>query len=239
MWGGDSVQNAPSDGDMMKTDIDASYVGETARPWRERVREHYLNLKNGAVSSFIIAHWMEAHPTIMEAPEFKWQVLDAYSDALRRQLCEGLNIITAGVLNKRLEFHQNIICRLQAATTTELTEKELQKALERKKEYNMRLKRFINIMSESNTVIENKNKKKCIQDVSNLLNCSRYNSKKSQASIEVTKRKRASMESSTPVSQRRESVLLDMLEDSPIEVENSRESSAYSVSEDVLPGEKN
>ena len=66
-----------------------SYVGETSRPWRERVAEHMRNLKNGSATSFIIGHWMEKHEGSLEAPKFKWRVLDSYKDALRRQLCEG------------------------------------------------------------------------------------------------------------------------------------------------------
>ena len=37
------------------TASDMSYIGETARPLRERVIEHMSNLKNGSMKSFIIA----------------------------------------------------------------------------------------------------------------------------------------------------------------------------------------
>ena len=43
-----------------------SYIGETARPFRERVAEHLRNLANGSTKSFIIAHWMEAHESSLE-----------------------------------------------------------------------------------------------------------------------------------------------------------------------------
>ena len=57
-------------GDRVSSKI-LSYIGETARPWRERVREHQLNLKNGNPKSFIISHWLDAHPMSVEPPEFE------------------------------------------------------------------------------------------------------------------------------------------------------------------------
>ena len=165
LWGG-SLENIasriPSDngGEIM------SYIGETARPWRERVREHYLDLKNGSPGSFIISHWLEKHTTSCDPPEFKWEVIDAYSDALRRQLCEGLQIIDSGVLNRKMEFHNNLICRMRTATARdELTEKELQKEMDQRRLHKMKIKKFICIMSGVSNVInlsENNKKKKLL-----------------------------------------------------------------------------
>ena len=42
--------------------------------------DYYQNLKNGSSKSFIITHWMEAHGESDEPPEFKWCVLDSYTD---------------------------------------------------------------------------------------------------------------------------------------------------------------
>ena len=109
--------------------------------------------------SFIISHWMDSHPTSLEAPEFKWQVMDSYGDALRRQLSEGLHIMEAGALNKRLEFHNNIICRLRPSTSQDMSENELQKALEKKRVYHSKINKFIDVMSNMNSVIVNRKKK--------------------------------------------------------------------------------
>ena len=68
----------------MMMSIEVSYIGERSRPYRERVNEHIQNLRNGSTKSFMISHWMEAHGSGTEAPEFKWQVLDSYIDALRQ-----------------------------------------------------------------------------------------------------------------------------------------------------------
>ena len=125
-----------------------SYIGETARPLRERVVEHMSNLKNGSMKSFIISHWMDVHGTSVVAPEFKWQVLDKYSDALRRQLAEGLHIMNSGVLNKKVEFSTNIICRMQATTTATTSEAELQKELDERRVYKDKLRNFVSVMSK-------------------------------------------------------------------------------------------
>ena len=87
-----------------RENVNISYIGETSRPFRERVFEHFQNLKNGSTQSFMISHWMEAHETSSESPEFEWQIIDSYPDALRRQLCEGLYILEEGALNKKMNL---------------------------------------------------------------------------------------------------------------------------------------
>ena len=42
------------------------YVGETSRPWRERIREHLNNASNWMPKSFILDHWMCSHSTETE-----------------------------------------------------------------------------------------------------------------------------------------------------------------------------
>ena len=123
--------------------VEVSYIGETSRPLRERVWEHNQNLRNGSTKSFILSHWMDAHSGSNEPPEFKWTIMDSYTDALRRQLAEGLLILKSGVLNKKLEFNNNLICRMEARTNGALSEKELQKELSERKAYNEKLKNFI------------------------------------------------------------------------------------------------
>ena len=111
------MNNVPIGGDVgsENSNNEVSYVGERSYPLRERVWEHTQNNKNGNPKSFIISHWMEAHADNIEAPEFEWKVVDAYTDALRRQLGEGLHIMESVALNKKLEFNNNLICRMEVA----------------------------------------------------------------------------------------------------------------------------
>ena len=77
------------------------------------------------------------------APEFKWKILDSYKDALRRQLCEGLYILEAGALNKKVEFNRNIICRLESPVDTLVTNKQLKQEINRRRTYNEKIACFI------------------------------------------------------------------------------------------------
>ena len=123
--------------------VNAVYIGETSRPFRERISEHLSSLKNGSYKSFIIAHWMEEHESSMIPPVFKWEIIDGYKDALRRQLGEGLYILKEGGLNRKNEFNSNAICRLQATMNECLSDKEMQQELEARKSYNMRIRKFV------------------------------------------------------------------------------------------------
>ena len=105
------LQNADSDPNVETT---FCYVGETSRPIRERVLEHENNKLNWSKKSFQLAHRMEKHPTDLECPRFKFVVIGQYKDALRRQLGEALHIMDSGNLNRKMEFNQNEICRLES-----------------------------------------------------------------------------------------------------------------------------
>ena len=48
------------------------------------------------MDSYQIIHWMEQHGMDMTCPEFDFEVLARYSDPLRRQINEGLNILKLG-----------------------------------------------------------------------------------------------------------------------------------------------
>ena len=198
-----------------------------------------MNLKNGNPKSFIISHWLDAHPMSVEPPEFEWKVVDAYSDALRRQLCEGLQILETGSLNKRLEFNNNNLCRMRVSSSnSDLTEKELQRELDKKKEFNGRIKKFISVMSKLSTAIEIKKKNVQNHPMNNLIFCSRSN-RGAQFPIKTPlKRKRSVMDTSTPISSRREVKLIEMEEDLPIEKDKSNHSNSYDTSDDKIPLEK-
>ena len=48
-----------------------------------------------------------------------------------------------GALNRKNEFNNNMICRMRAMLKDTMSEKELQKELEARKEYNDRLRSFV------------------------------------------------------------------------------------------------
>ena len=123
------------------------------------------NLRNGVTNSFQIQHWMEMHQESTTAPEFKWSILDSYKDALRRQLCEGLYILESGSLNRKHEFNRNLICRMEATLDSHLSDSQLKREIEDRKQYKDRVKNFIEKMSvmsdDINLCKGKKNQTKC------------------------------------------------------------------------------
>jgi len=194
---------------------------------------------------------MEAHRSSEEAPDFKWEILEAYPDALRRQLAEGLHILEAGGLNKHMEFNSKILCRLGPVSQRELTEKELKKELEQKREEKVKLQNFIaELVEKDNNVIDlfggkpNKKKKTQVakQKVINLL-CCRSNTPSSarEGGLTDRKRKRETMETSFPITERRENNLIELEEDSPIGRSFDAQLNGSIVSDesgDVIPSSK-
>ena len=222
--------------DRIHSDHSAVYIGETSRPFRARVYEHMQNLKNGNPKSFIISHWMEEHSTSTDAPEFKWQIVDSYKDALRRQLGEGLYIMKEGVLNKKNEFNANAIYRMQAQLDNTLSEEELHKEIEERRAYKLKIKNFVLCMKKISPVFCDKNmspKKNVDVDDPNQLLCCRSTGE----ATPISKRKRDGMETSTPILERRETTLIDMEEDSPINKCVDR-SCTSDESGDIIPTSK-
>ena len=75
---------------------ECTYVGETGRNFRCRVREHMSNLKNWSKNSFQIVHWMNEHAMDTDPPYFKFKIISQHKDALSHQLNEALWIINQG-----------------------------------------------------------------------------------------------------------------------------------------------
>ena len=86
-------------------------------------------------------------------PQFKFEVLTSYKDALRRQLAEGLYILEKGDLNKRCEYNSNEICRLAPVSSHREIEKEGKSIMARNGEMEGRYRDFVNVMS---AVLRNK-----------------------------------------------------------------------------------
>ena len=123
-----------------------TYIGETSRPWRSRVSEHLNNATMWRQKSFILEHWMTHHGTETVRPTFNFKVLECYGDALRRQLAEGLYIIDRGGLNRRNEFCQNNLCRLQIKLTDDQQEETAKQIAQEKRDLNEKLENFIDVM---------------------------------------------------------------------------------------------
>ena len=203
------------------------------------------NLKKGSIKSFIISHWMDAHESSNDPPEFEWKIVESYSDALRRQLCEGLYILEEGALNRKNEFNNNMICRMRAMLKDTMSEKELQKELEARKEYNDRLRSFVVKKSKKSSVFDCKglsssrrNKLQSLPQDSNDPLCCRYSIDQYLVSLPLKRKRKKNMETSTPVSGRRENKLIDLGEDSPIGANEQNVSSVTDDSGDIIPTTK-
>ena len=175
-----------------KTKFNATYIGETCRPWRERILEHQENANNWRSCSFIIEHWMKAHPVDTKPPEFKFKILENYPDALRRQLSEAIHILESGGLNKRMEFNANFLCRLEPRKTPKEMENDARIKLSEKKLFVEKIENFINVMY-------NVSKCQVNHHVSNQINTtSRSNKRGTSSSTSECAPKQARMEASTP-----------------------------------------
>ena len=93
---------------------------------------------------------MEFHSTVQSCPQFKFEVIDRYTDPLRRQLCQGLNILSTGTMNRKMEFHENLICRMEPGNGSQAKEDELKTELVHRRlhrdnmqEFNMEYNRIV------------------------------------------------------------------------------------------------
>ena len=85
-----------------------TYVGETSRPFRARVAEHYRKARLLKPQSFMVQHWAKHHYTSDTQPEFKFKVV--------RTCSEAVWINEMGNLNSKSEFGLNHLCRLVSET---------------------------------------------------------------------------------------------------------------------------
>ena len=91
---------------------------------------HMNNLTQIKKESFGVLHWMLHHPLSPVPPSIKFKRVSSHKDALSRQLKEALLILREGTLNKRDEFSNNEVVRME---TTRYT---WDKKLEQRKEDN-------------------------------------------------------------------------------------------------------
>ena len=101
-----------------------TYIGETSRTVRLRIKEHMEALSNLNPKSFQLFHWYDKHQTSEVCPEFEFKVVKKFKDALTRQITEAILILDLGGLNRKCEFRINEICRMEAKPPKALEEKE-------------------------------------------------------------------------------------------------------------------
>ena len=174
-----------------------TYVGETSRPWRERVIEHVRGMINIKQDSVFVQHWMEAHGTSTVCPEFKFKILASYDDPLRRQLNEALNIGWIGTMNRKDEMNSNEICQLQPSINTWAYENEWKKSTESRKLLKEKLNNFCGVMTGiKKSLGRGKSKRACKIDYLTLF--TNYRSEGTDTLTSPTRKKPRRMETSTP-----------------------------------------
>ena len=92
-------------------------MGETSRPFWDRMGEHVDLLKRLDDASPLYKHWREVHPTHIGPPNFTFQVVGTYKTSLERQLREALliqNDKSDYPMNSKSEFGFNAIVQLSA-----------------------------------------------------------------------------------------------------------------------------
>ena len=67
-----------------------AYIGETSRPMRARVQEHWNNYTNFKENSFMMLHWLNKHGTSLIPPNFEFKQINKYRDSLSRQIGEAV-----------------------------------------------------------------------------------------------------------------------------------------------------
>ena len=199
------------------------YIGETSRPWRERIIEHEENRTNWRPKSFQIAHWMESHQLDTVCPDFKFEILKKYDDPLRRQIGEALYILDTGSLNRRMEFNENVICRLESKLTEWEVEKKQSAQMKERNDFNEKIENFISVMSSI--------PKYCDQIKTSCNN--KINSVDCYRSI-VQNDKKRKMDSSTPVTWRKAGKFMDDELESPIQQNASEDRSGDSYDSSVV-----
>ena len=192
--------------------FDAStYVGETSRMLRCRANEHIESVNRHNTDSFILEHWMDKHGLNLEPPRFRFKAVRSFKDCLSRQLSEALMINDKGRLNRKHEYTNNELIKLE----TNLYSWELDKKQTDERKSRKRLKdnieQFVTVISD--VELKEKERLKC-----NNLD-STYRFKRLEPSSVCGRSKRIRMETSTPINARRSPNKLN-LSASPVEMQS-------------------
>ena len=92
----------------------ASYEGETGRPARVRLGEHFAGLKNKTKSNPLHKHQISVHPG--ENPDWEVKITGTFKNALSRQADEAVriaNLNPSSLINCKSEFNHPPINRVK------------------------------------------------------------------------------------------------------------------------------
>ena len=90
----------------------SKYIGETSRTLAERSAEHITAASNFDLDSFIVKHWVAAHPALSQQPRIKFAVRSSFKDPLTRLVTEAVLIEKESNLNSKSEWGHNKLKRL-------------------------------------------------------------------------------------------------------------------------------
>ena len=99
------------------------YVGESARSFHDRTREHLQALNSSNEKYAIVKHWKKEHTEMNDPPDFKFEVLSSHMTAIQRQLSEGLAIEAHDpetLINGKGEYGSNRIPRYKMTLEDEI-----------------------------------------------------------------------------------------------------------------------
>ena len=119
----------------------------TARQVGARAAEHLNNLTQFKLDSFMLGHWLDQHPTDAIPPKFKFKIVSKHFDPLSRQIKEAVMISNQVLLNKRNEFIQNEIIKMQPSQYAWKLAREDMNSKKNEAEREVLLKEFIKVMS--------------------------------------------------------------------------------------------
>ena len=132
---------------------------------------------------------------------------------MRRQLNEAINILHSGILNRRMEFGRNELCRLEPSRCEFDKEKYFQAELRERKNFKSKMEEFIKVMSRLAELFVTegaKKKNKFSHDRS--LMCDSDSTFRYKRTF-----KKRKMECSTPLNTRRDQLPSAGMEESPID----------------------
>ena len=194
-----------------------TYMGETSRVLRTRINEHIKALEDLNKDSFIVEHWQEVHGQEMVPPVFKFTALSTHRDCLSRQLREAIFIKEKGRLNRKKEYSNNELIKMEVQSYSWEQERIAAAEGQEKRRVKENVEMFINCVKNVKKLSEENIKK------SKESNCCRYK-RPSAVNIDTWQVKRVRMATSTPVQWRKDVSLLELSEPSMEETDSSNSS---------------
>ena len=121
--------------DTDKSRVQECYIGETSRSLYERTSEHRSGALNIENNNFIVKHWASRHRDLPEPPEFKFEVIRRFPDAMSRLVFESVKIESEGTLNSKSEWRGSVKTRLKVEEPKWIQNKrEMLEEIEKKEE---------------------------------------------------------------------------------------------------------